>query len=259
METSRLLLVFSTIAFVGAVAQAAWTLRAGRWRESRWHLAPMALGFIFQCAFLYLRGEQAGRCPLTNQFEIFIFIGWSIMLLYFLVGEAFRLSLLGVFTAPMLVVFQTAALLAPLDRVSATTRGRVNPWFELHAALALVGYAAFALACITGVMLLVQDRLLKRHRINALFHQLPPIHDLALAIRRMVAIGLLLLSIALAASYRIPRPVPSALHLISWAVWCLYLLILLLMFRHKLSSRQTAWVAVTGFLLPFASLWLLAR
>src|SRR5204862_2501027 len=138
-------------------------LHAGRWRESRWHLLPMALGFIFQCAFLYLRGRQHGRCPLTNQFEIFIFIGWSIMLLYFLVGAAYRLSLLGVFTAPLLAILQTLTLLFFRDdTVPPAPPGKVNPWLELHASVALIAYAAFALACITGVMFLIQDRLLKR-------------------------------------------------------------------------------------------------
>ena len=38
------------------------------------------------------------------------------------------------------------------------------------------------MACITGVMYLVQERLLKQHRIGGLFYQLPPIQELAKAI-----------------------------------------------------------------------------
>src|SRR3569623_2041506 len=106
METTRLLLLLSTIAFLVALVHAIIAIRAGQWRESRWHMVPMAVGFALQSAFLYLRGQQHGRCPLTNLFEVFIFIGWSIMLLYFLVGAAFRLSLLGVFTSPLLAILQ---------------------------------------------------------------------------------------------------------------------------------------------------------
>jgi len=259
MDTSRLLLALSTAAFVGAVVQAVLTLRAGRWRESRWHLVPMALGFAFQCAFLYLRGQEHRRCPLTNQFEVFIFIGWSIMLLYFLVGTAYRLSLLGVFTAPLLAILQALALLSPLDSASAAPRGRTNPWLELHAAVALIAYAAFALACITGVMFLLQDRLIKRHRINALFHQLPPIHDLAKAITRMVLLGIVLLSIALAASFQIKVPITNTKMLFAWGVWALYLVNLLLMWRHSISARQTAWLAVGGFAVVFVSIWIISK
>src|SRR3954463_5703522 len=115
MELTRLLLLLSTIAFLGGLVHAIVTIRAGAWKESRWHLLPMALGFILQCAFLYLRGQAHGRCPLTNLFEVFIFIGWCIVLLYFLVGAAYRLSLLGVFTAPLVALLQTMSLLFVRD------------------------------------------------------------------------------------------------------------------------------------------------
>ena len=256
MESSRLLLLLATLAFLGSVFHAMLAIRRGQWQESRWHLVPMAVGFLLQSAFLYLRGQAHGRCPLTNQFEVFIFIGWSIVLLYFLVGTPFRLSLLGVFTAPLLTILQTIAMLSPLDTgVEPTTH--VNPWRELHATVALVGYAAFALACITGIMFLLQDRMLKKHRITALFHQLPPIHHLAQAIKRMIIVGLVLLTIGHAASFKIGAPSPGLLHLMSWGVWTLYLVIVVLMQRHTITARQTAWLAVIGFSFPFFSLWLI--
>jgi ABC-type uncharacterized transport system permease subunit len=260
METTRLLLLLSTLAFLGALIHAIIAIRAGQWRESRWHVLPMAIGFGLQSAFLYLRGQQHGRCPLTNLFEVFIFIGWSIMLLYFLVGAAYQLSLLGVFTAPLLAILQAISLLAPLDKPTvAAAHGKVNPWLELHGALALIGYAAFALACITGIMYLLQDRLLKRHRINALFHQLPPIHDLAKAIERMVLLGVILLSIALAVAFKIHIPITTAKMLLSWIVWVLYAVILFLMWRRRFSARHTALLAIGSFGVVFLSIWIVAK
>jgi HemX protein len=258
METARLLLLLSTLAFLAGLVHAVLAIRAGQWRESRWHTLPMAVGFALQSAFLYLRGQQHGRCPLTNLFEVFIFIGWSIMLLYFLVGTTYRLSLLGVFTAPLLAVMQTISLLSPIDNTDFRS-SKVNPWLELHAALALIGYAAFALACITGIMFLLQDRLLKRHRINALFHQLPPIHDLAKAIERLVLLGLILLSVALAAAFKIHIPITNAKMLFSWGVWLLYAAILILMWWRKFSPRHTAQLAIGGFGIVFISIWIVAR
>ena len=258
METTRLLLLLSTIAFLVALVHAIIAIRAGQWKESRWHMVPMAVGFALQSAFLYLRGQQHGRCPLTNLFEVFIFIGWSIMLLYFLVGGAFRLSLLGVFTAPLLTLLQTISLLSPFDQIEAK-HGKVNPWLELHAAVALIGYAAFALACIAGIMFLLQERQLKKHRINALFHQLPPIHDLAKAIERLVLLGVILLSVALAAAFKINIPITNAKMLFSWGVWLLYAGILFVMWRRQFSARHTAQLAIGGFAIVFISIWIVAR
>jgi ABC-type uncharacterized transport system permease subunit len=257
MEVTRLLLLLSTIAFVGGLVHAIVAIRAGAWKESRWHLVPMAVGFAFQCAFLYLRGQAHGRCPLTNLFEVFIFIGWCIVLLYFLVGTTYRLSLLGVFTAPLVALLQTLALLYLRDEKTAPTLpGKVNPWLELHASVALIAYASFALACITGVMFLMQDYLLKRHRIHALFHQLPPIQHLSKAIIRMVGLGVLLLAIAMATTFKLNVPITNAKMLFSWGVLALYAAILLLMWRRALGARHTAWLAVVGFAVPFVSLWI---
>ena len=252
----RLLLIFATLAFVGGLVHAVVSLRAGTWRENRWHWVPMAVGLVFQTAFLYLRGQQHGRCPLTNLFEVFIFIGWCIVLLYFLVGATYRLSLLGVFTAPMIALLQALSLVSSLDKSVPALRGPPNPWLEIHAAVSLMAYAAFALACITGVMYLVQARLLKKHRIHSLFYQLPPIHELAKAIQRLAVLGTLLLSAGLAASIPLHLPVSSPKLVFAWVVWGLYLGINVIMWARMLSARQTAWLAVVGFVVPLVSLWI---
>src|SRR5438132_13547742 len=80
----------------------------------RFNFFAVGLGFIFQTAFLSIRGHELGRCPLTNLFEVFIFLAWSIGLIYMLVGPAYRLSLMGAFTAPVVVLLQGFALLAQI-------------------------------------------------------------------------------------------------------------------------------------------------
>ena len=258
MDLARLFLLLSTLAFVGGVIHAILVLRAGGWKESRWHLLPMALGFAFQVGFLYLRGKVDGRCPVTSIYEVLIFIGWSIVLLYFLVGAAYRLSLLGVFTAPLVASMQIAALLSHFD-AQTPVRKPTTPLLELHVTSALIAYAAFALACITGVMFLIQDFLLRRHRIHALFHQLPPIHYLGQAIFRMVLLGVLLLSASLAMSLPMHQPVGLAKLILGWGVWGVYLVIFILMWLHTLSARQTAWMAVLGYVIPMATLYVVTR
>ncbi|MDB6119724.1 MAG: ccmC [Verrucomicrobiaceae bacterium] len=255
----RLLLILATLAFVGGLVHAVISLRAGTWKENRWHWVPMAVGLVFQTAFLYLRGQQHGRCPLTNLFEVFIFIGWCIVLLYFLVGATYRLSLLGVFTAPMIALLQALALVSSLDKSVPPLRGPPNPWLEIHAAISLMAYAAFALACITGVMYLVQARLLKEHRIHSLFYQLPPIHELAKAIQRLAILGTLLLSAGLAASIPLHIPVSNPKLIFAWIVWGLYLAINVIMWARMLSARQTAWLAVVGFVVPLVSVWMVTK
>ena len=105
-----------------------------------------------------------------------------------LVGPAYRLSLMGAFTAPVIFVLQTFALLAPIDQPHLVS-GPVNPWLEFHASISIIAYGAFALAGIAGVMYLVQERQLKRRQLHSFFYHLPPLSELFSALTRLLWLG----------------------------------------------------------------------
>ncbi|HEV3409727.1 MAG TPA: hypothetical protein VG095_05510, partial [Chthoniobacterales bacterium] len=125
----RALLIVSTGCFLVAVVRTLLAFRARDFRLGRFNFMAIAVGFVFQTAFLAVRGHQVGRCPITNLFEVFAFLSWSIALIYMLVGPAYRLSLMGAFTAPLVSLIQLVALLAPID-VPHQTRAPANSWLE---------------------------------------------------------------------------------------------------------------------------------
>ncbi len=260
MPPDRLALILATLCFLGGFGYAAYMLGARKNRVARANILVMGAGFICQTTFLYLRGEQVGRCPLTNLAEVLIFVSWSVVLLYLVIGPAFRLSLLGVFTAPLVFAFHFIALLLPA-RLSTPQpiEGHPDFWLEIHASVSLMAYGAFALACIAGIMYLIQDRLLKRQNLNELFFSLPPVHHLSQATVRLVAVGFILLTIGIAAAYGMENR-PTGLKLaLSYAVWALYGAIIATNFLHKLSSKKIARIAVLGFLLPVFTLWIVSK
>ena len=101
----RLLLIISTLWFFLAMVRTA-LIKARNYRAGGFNFLAIALGFVFQTAFLWVRGHALGRCPLTNLFEVFIFIAWSVALIYLLIGPTYRLSLMGAFTAPLVFSFR---------------------------------------------------------------------------------------------------------------------------------------------------------
>jgi len=244
-------LILSTLFFLVSFGWTMFALGAGKYRPSRLNLVVISAGFAAQTWFLYLRGEMLGRCPLTNLFEVLIFLSWSMVLFYLVIGPAYRLTLLGAFTAPFATIFQMVALIAPLDAAPVAGAPRPNPWLELHAAVSVMAYGAFALACVAGLMFLVQERQLKSHRFNAVFYHLPPITELATAIKSLLFAGMALLSVGLGAGFVVGSPGKKILWGIG--VWVLYGLILLM--RQKLSARRVALMAVTAFTVTLASLW----
>lgn len=222
-------------------------LGARVYQPARANFLAILVGFLLQTGFLYLRGEQVGRCPLTSLFEVLVFLSWAMVLFYLLIGPTYRLSLLGAFTSPLVFVFQLIALVAlPDSPVRIATPP--NPWMELHAAISIVAYGAFALACVAGVMYLTQERQLKTHHIHSIFYHLPPIRDLAVANGRLILTGFALLTIGIFAGFMIGGLQTHAMK-ISWSigVWLLYGVIFALSKGHRLSPRRVAWLSVGAF------------
>ena len=249
----RLPLVLSTLCFLLGFAYTMYALGAGRYRPPRFNLVVIATGFVFQTWFLYIRGEQIGRCPLTNLFEVLIFLSWSMVLLYLLVGPAYRLSLLGAFTSPLVFLFNMVALISPIDTPFHNPTGaRPSPWLEMHAAMSIIAYGAFAMAAVAGVMYLAQDRHLKTHRLTELFFQMPPITHLAVANTRLLWTGLALLSIGLLAGFKVEAPLDAIK--VGWGVvmWAMYLAILI--FR-RVGPRRVALLSIAAFSLALVALW----
>ena len=125
----RLLLVISTFCFLLGFAYTMHSLGARVYQPSRLNFFAILTGFLCQTAFLYLRGQQVGRCPLTSRFEVLIFLTWSLVLFYLLIGPTYRLSLLGAFTSPLAFGLQVTALLVLKDvpsRINVPVSTRVS-------------------------------------------------------------------------------------------------------------------------------------
>ena len=229
-------------------------IRAGVYRPAGFNFFAIALGFAFQTAFLTMRGHVLGRCPLTNLFEVFVFLAWSVSLIYLLIGPAYRLSLMGAFTAPLVFGLQTFALLAPID-VRRPLRYAPTPWLEFHASVSLVAYGAFALACVAGLMYLVQERQLKRRKLNSMFYHFPPLTDLFAAITRLLWLGFGLLTLGITAGFWTGQPIPYGKVAWSLGVWIFYAAILLARHLGTTAPRRIAALCVVAFSGALTLLW----
>jgi ABC-type uncharacterized transport system permease subunit len=250
----RYLLIASTLCFFAAMVRAILSFRARTFRPSRFSFFAIGLGFVFQTAFLSIRGHALGRCPLTNLFEVFIFLAWAIALIYMLVGPAYRLSLMGAFTAPLVFLLQAFALIAPID-VQHPFKAPANSWLEFHASISIIAYGAFGLACIAGVMYLIQERQLKTHQLHSIFYHLPPLTDLFAAITRLLWWGFVLYTFGLVSGFFTGRPLPRVQVVAAIGVWLLYAAILQGRHLRRLAPKRVAALCVVGFSVALTLLW----
>jgi HemX protein len=250
----RYLLIVSTVCFLAAIAHTVIEIRDKVFRPMRFNFFTVGLGFVFQTAFLSVRGHALGRCPITNLFEVIIFVAWSVALFYIVVGPAYRLSLMGAFTAPLVVLLQLFALIAPIDHPH-LVKLPANSWLEFHASISLVAYGGFALAGIAGVMYLVQERQLKTHHLHSIFYHLPPLTDLFAAIIRLLWWGFALYTLGLASGFFVSEPLPWAQIVCAVGVWILYGLILQGRYLRWFAPKRVAALCIVGFSAALALLW----
>lgn len=219
----------------------------------------LVVGWIVQMSGLYVRGLAVGGCPLGNKFEIVQFVAWSAMVLYFFVGAAFRLTLLGLFTAGYAATLALVSLLVPSwDLIHGAKIFGKNPWIEMHAALAVFSYGTFGLLALTSLMHLLQNWSLKHKRLNGLFWFLPSVVQLSQINYRLLTLGVLLLTFSLGvgaswwmrdtASVNVPKLV------VTLGVWLVYTVLLILRWRTWLVSVRFAWVCFVMFFIALLSL-----
>lgn len=250
----RELLIISTLCFFFAMVRTALAVRSGNYQPAGLNFFAIVFGFVFQTAFLSVRGHALGRCPLTNLFEVLIFLAWSVSLIYLLVGPAYRLSLMGAFTAPLVFGLQTLALLAPIDRPRPMP-SVISPWLELHASISLIAYGAFALACVAGLMYLGQERQLKRRQLGSMFYHFPPLTDLFAAITRLLWLGFLLLTVGIVTGFFTGSPLPYVKIAWSLGVWVFYAAILLARHLGTTAPRFIAALCILAFSAALTLLW----
>lgn len=262
LPLDRALLWLAALLYLAGFASGCLALvRAQKSGDSRVLLnVLLAAGFILQTVGLHIRGMAVGGCPLGNKFEIVQFVAWSGIVLYFAVGPAFRVSLLGLFTAGYTACLAFLSLVIPAwDGV---VRGEKlfgnNPWIELHAALAVFSYGAFGLLALTSIMHLLQNWSLKQKQLDNLFWFLPSVVQLDQINFRLMLAGEAILTISLGVGavwwVRDIASVNTPKLAVTIAVWFAYAIALGLRWRHRLVSVRFAWVCLVMFGLALLAL-----
>jgi HemX protein len=231
-----------------------YSLATNRFLTPRITFLAICAGFLFTTIFLFDRGHSIGRCPITNRFEVLVFMTWSMVLIYLVIGSTYRLSLMGAFTAPVASALLFLAISLSPDR-AATGKIRVNPWLEAHTSFSMVACGAFALACIAGVMYLIQEQQLKTRNPGSIFFRLPPITALSVANSRLLWLGFTLFTIGLATGFLIGERIEWIQAAWSIAVWGVYGGILVARVRRAVAAKWVATLSIIAFSLLLSTFW----
>ncbi len=206
--------------------------------------------FVFQLLFLGVRGDLRGQCPLNDVGEICLFLAWSLTFFYLVTGSTYRLSLLGVFTAPVVVALQLVTLVPGALEVGPQRVEVVDAWRESHAAFSVLSYGALALAAVAGVMFLVLNKRLKNQNLKGgMMAGMPSVSRLVQAMARIATVGWIILTIGVVSGLLMEEGEVNAHLLVATVTWVLYAVLLGIYFVRGLPGRQLAWGLLILFLL----------
>jgi cytochrome c-type biogenesis protein CcsB len=237
--------------------------REGYYRAGAW---VMAGGLI--CQTLGLIGDvwAAGTLPAATFGQTLLLFAWTLAAGFLLMVWRYPIKVLGVLVAPLAALMVSGALILPQPH------GPISPllkgfWLTLHICLALAGYAALALACLGGVLYLIQERQIKGKQFGFFYRRLPSLSQLDNLNYWCLTIGFPLLTAGLIsgslyAQHTLGRfwswDPKEILTLIAWLIYAVLL-------HERLTvgwrGRRAALMAIGGFLVLVgafvgANLWL---
>ena len=222
----------------------------------------LLLGFALHTTAMLLRGFSLNHCPVTNLYEATIFLMWTVVAVYLLLGLWSRLRFLGAFASPGLFALGVFALMPRLDATHSARPELSVAWTSVHAALMSLSYGAFGLSSVAALMYLTQERNLKFHKLQAVLSLLPPIQRLELVASRLLLAGFILLTLGLATGVvdltqvrnpQIYRGDPK----IVWSavVWLLYLGLIVMRWMFAQGGRRFALGTIYSFVFVLLTFW----
>jgi cytochrome c-type biogenesis protein CcsB len=215
-------------------------------------LIGTGIGFAFHSLALAVRWHEVGGFPVTNPFEAASFFSWTLVLVFLAFDLRYRSHVLGAFVVPMAFLSTLAAAFlreyaTPIDP------GLMGVGLATHTSLMLLGAVAFCMSFALGLMYLIQMRLLKSKRFNALYYHLPPLDVCDHLIGRGIVVGLPLITLgiisgAIGNKYVwgnywdwSPRETTSLL------IWLFYLAMLVGRAYFGVRAKLGAFLAIVGF------------
>ena len=153
-------------------------------------------GFLFHTAIIAFGFIKTGHFPAQNLRETLIVAGWAIAGVFLIIQYKFNLKILGAFAAPLIVLVVIGASLLPGEPVQ-TTNIFKSFWLIFHIIIIFIGEASFALACVVGILYLIQERAIKTKVHGFFYSRLPSLELLDTTGYACIVVGFTMITIGL--------------------------------------------------------------
>lgn len=254
MQTNPILITVESVTFMAAlvaylVATALYFIYAGARKEWAGKAAYIVLliGAVLHTVCIVVRGVNAGRLPLTNQYEFASAFAWGIAVCFLVFVKKFQFDALGTFVAPIIFLVIGYASMQSKE-IHALMPALQSSWLGFHVSMAIIGYGAFGVSAGVGMVYLLKDRFR-----GPLAQRIPDEKKLDRITYRAVALGFLFLTMCMITGAIWARRAWGSYW--SWdpketwslITWIIYAVFLHLRLRRGVTGKKAAWLAVIGF------------
>ena len=151
---------------------------------------------VVHILYLVARGLMEGHLPLASVYDFLSATGFSLAVVYLYVEMRVRIRTTGIFVVPL--VFFLQILSSAYGASSPALRPPIQPiWFELHTLAAVLGYSAFVVSAIYGILFLILYRDIKANRVTLFYTRMPPLETLGRMNASAASVGIALLALAI--------------------------------------------------------------
>jgi ABC-type uncharacterized transport system permease subunit len=212
---------------------------------------------VLHGGYLALRTVAYRHPPLASLFEVMTFIALAVTVVYLYVEYRSRTHKTGMFLLTFSFVFQTvssAFVPAGIDFPEILR----SPLFGVHTGSAVLGYAAFAVSAIYGILFLALYHDLKASRFGIVYRRLPSLELLARMSVRAAVFGVVCLAFTIGfgiawASREFPGFQRDPKFILSVIVWLVYAVAVVLHYASGWRPRRTIYAFLFGFSLMLLS------
>lgn len=222
----------------------------------------VSIVWVMQTLFLVLYIFEMKRFPVLSLIEGVYFYAWLLITISIILHCIVRVDLPVFFINFLGFIFVTIHLFAP-DYVQYPLReSLVSEMLIIHISFAMVSYATFTIAFVFSVLYLILYKLLKGKKYSKLWSRLPSLQQLSKWVSGSILIGnpLFLISIILGLEWAFLTleglSIIDAKIIGSFIIFVIYLIILILHHRGKISAIQYSWAQIYTFLLVVINFFL---
>jgi ABC-type uncharacterized transport system permease subunit len=238
------------VAYAAATALYLGCHLGGGERAARAGRVTLAFGWAVQLVDIGARCFRAQH-PASSTAEAMAFVAWAILGGFLVATWRYRLHAAGAFAVPAALALLLLARVVPQGdaRAPAGTLGTT------HVILATVGVATFALAAVLAGLYLVQERQLKRHRLDRLRERGAPLETIDRLAARCVSFGFPVFTLALlTGAIWVARlgtlsrgGTVHPEYALAVASWLAFGVLLVARFGAGWQGRRAAWLTLGGF------------